>query len=251
MLKPVLQSENRKLVGNPKNTFRWSPRPVAVVMRAVGPTCPPSCRFLPEKLGGAPGSGGCYAALGGPTHWQSKNALPEANDGKALLSFITSLPPSWLLRLHVSGDVWKDGEVDREYVDALIQACRQRPDVVAWGYTHSFRGLEAAGYTAESFRVGSLVMNASCDSVEDAVEARSRGWSVVITTHSTDTRKNWQDGDLKVAACLADTLGMACNACLLCAKPRTFAVAFRHHGPGAKRADRRLETLTPLPMAGD
>lgn len=250
MLSTTLQTLNRKLIGNPKTTTRWSATPVAVVMRAVGPSCPPTCEFLPERLGGLPGAGGCYAGQG-PTHWRSKNAVPDDGDAEALRAFIRSLPKHWHLRMHVSGDLFRDGQVDVPYTQALIDACRERPDVTAWGYTHGWRALEAAGFGAQAFRVGGLVLNASCGTVQDAEDAKRAGWNTAITASSDDTRTSWRDGELRVVTCPADTVGLACNTCLLCARDRSGTVAFRHHGSGAGRADRRLEALTQLPMAGD
>lgn len=243
MLKLVMQSQNRKLVGVLGATFNWSPRPVAAVMRAVGPTCPSGCAFLQDRS--------CYA-LQGPVHWQSKGALPDAGDAEQIRAFIRSLPPRWLLRHNVSGDFFRDGAVDAAYLDAVLAAHAERPDVQGWAYTHDWAALEAAGYTAERLRAGGLVVNASCDTPEQAREAASRGWLTVTTAPSGDTRRRWRDGTLDVVTCPADTVGVACNSCLLCARAdRTVTVAFRHHGSRARRADERLAALAELPMAGD
>ncbi|TDE87395.1 hypothetical protein [Deinococcus sp. S9] len=98
-------------------------------------------------------------------------------------------------------------------------------------------------------------MNVSADTPEQVVEAVRAGWPVVTTVASTDTRRRWREGGVEYVTCPNQSMGergVACNACFLCQKrDRPFVVAFRHHGPGAKRADRRLEELTPLPMAGD
>lgn len=258
MLKTVFQTQNRKLVGKPGHTFNWSPRPVATTMRAAGPSCPTTCAFLPEKLGGAPGAGGCYAATGGPVYWQSKHAVPHENDGEVYRAFVKGLPRAWALRLHASGDFFKEGEVDRPYVDGVLAAHRERPDVEAWTYTHDWRALESAGYAADDFRVGGLTVNASCDTLADAHEAAWAGWPVVITALSGETRRRWREGELDVVLCPATPIagtaytGVACNTCMLCAKrERSLVVAFPHHGSGAKRADARLEALQALPMAGD
>jgi len=243
MIKTVLQSENAKLVGRVNETRNWSPRPVAATMRAAGPSCPETCAFLKDRS--------CYAMYG-PIHWQSKRLTPDVNDAAAVGAFIRGLPPSWLLRHHASGDVFADGVVDRPYLDAILAAHRARPDVTAWTYTHDWKALREAGYTQEQLKAGGLAVNASCDTLDDAHEAAWEGWPVVITAHSTETRRRWQEGELDVVRCPAETAQVACNTCLLCAKAdRSFAIAFSHHGSGKKKADARLVALQELPMAGD
>lgn len=258
MIQTVMQSENRKLVGDPKTTFNWSPRPVAATMRAVGATCPNTCQFLPEKLGGRKGAGGCYAA-GGPVHWRSKGALPEDTDGGDYLLFTKTLPKGWPVRLHVAGDFFKDSAVDAAYTEMVLRAHRERPDLQAWTYTHDFRAMREAGYGADVMNAaGGLVVNASCDTLFDAHEAAWEGWPVVVTVHSGEKRRRWTEGELDIVMCPNQSMadgngvgGVACNTCLLCAKPRSFAIAFRHHGTGTKKADARVEALEQLPLASD
>ncbi|TDE87396.1 hypothetical protein [Deinococcus sp. S9] len=150
MLKTVLQTQNKKLVGDPKGKAKWSPRPVAATIREVGPTCPTSCAHHPDR------GKTCYA-LQMPLAFQARKATWSEGDGEVLRKFILSLPPGWALRHGVSGDLYgPDGRVDRGYVDAMLGAHRKRPDVVAWGYTHGLSGLQEAGYTSSDFAAGGL-----------------------------------------------------------------------------------------------
>ena len=52
--------------------------------------------------------GGCYAA-GGPTFfaWNNTKKTGAPNDAAAIVAFAKSLPPGWMLRHHIAGDVGK------------------------------------------------------------------------------------------------------------------------------------------------
>lgn len=99
--------------------------------RLVGDTCPSTCPFHGE----------CYARQGRTAH-AAQRASSEAAPSlaAAAVALATADAYSVAARLQVSGDLCRNGAVDREYVDGLCQigqalgALSDRP--IAWTYTH-------------------------------------------------------------------------------------------------------------------
>lgn len=108
--------------------------------RPVGPTCPPTCHFHPDR--GKPGH--CYANSAELLHPQVtpfayRNIITTESRIRATLLYATQRGLS--VRIHQGGDFWLDDEVDQEYVLQIVRACqgivaqgRQLPKI--WTYTH-------------------------------------------------------------------------------------------------------------------
>jgi hypothetical protein len=210
------RSTNPKLVGERRDIDFFA------TYRAVGPTCPPDCPLL---------GNGCYAQ-NGKVSWQAKDRYSE-DDGAVFLRELGRLPQGAIVRLHVSGDVMLDGELDTAYLQALIDGAAARPDLLFFGYTHAWRHIDRERWVFPP----NLVINASCDSEDDAHTARAWGWDVTTVVPS-DTA--WRrSGDTVI--CPNQTVGLSCYECKLCMQPdRKLSVAFKAHGTQTRKVDERL-----------
>lgn len=220
MVKTVFASQDRKLVGTVgKATMRDAFKAmVAATYRMVGDTCPSSCKLL---------NNGCYAQKG-KVLFHQKKAPADANDGAVLLEFIRGLTPKHKLRHNVSGDLFVGDEPDEAYITALVQGHSERPDVVGWGYTHGWKKLDAT-----RLRLPNLVINASCDNLDDLRAAREAGWAQVIVLEKGEHRRRLKlADDVDVVVCPQQTSGgkIGCTDCGLCWRgDRKFAIGFLRH----------------------
>ena len=208
-------STNSKLVGDRKGI------PFYASYRAVGPTCPSSCPLLDN---------GCYAQ-GGRVAMQQRDRY-GLDDGTVHREACRSLPQGAIVRLHVSGDVMLNDELDEPYLLDLILAANERPDITFYGYTHAWRVIDRDRFPFPA----NLVINASCESFEDAEEAKGLGWDVTVVVPSTTA---WRRQELTVI-CPEQSSGISCYDCRLCMKPgRRLDVAFKAHG-SVRRVDALL-----------
>jgi len=220
-------SANRKLVSG-------KGRPFYATYRAVGYTCPSTCPLL---------NNGCYAQSG-PVALHQRDRYSTA-DGAAYRDQVQAyVPDGAVVRLHVAGDIMApagpDGssKVDHEYLQAIVDVARERPNVTFYGYTHAWRLVDRTRYGTWP---ANLVINASADTAADVADARAAGWPVT-TVVASDTP--WRrDGDTVV--CPAQTSGLACDTCMLCGKgDRALNVAFKAHGTGRRKVDGRVALPT-------
>lgn len=204
--------------GNSKTGF------VGATYRKVGETCPSTCSHLVSK--------GCYA-LTSFTGLHQREATRDPFDGMTYFNFIQTLAVSpkklakigSTVRLHVSGDFFYNDEIDTQYVNGVKLAHETFPGVLGYTYTHRFTDFGTYEFP------DNLVVNASCDTVEDIHAAQAAGWPTVTTTNATDTRKRWEQDGITFLACPAQTAGLTCAQCRLCMKKdRKFTIAFRAHG---------------------
>ena len=210
-----------KKSGNAKTGF------VGATYRKVGETCPSTCAMLTANS--------CYAltAFVGITQ---RRSVRDAMDGMAYYDFIAGLTEKDLakigntVRLHVSGDFFYNDEIDTPYVQGVKLTHRTFPNVLGYTYTHRYSDFGVYDFPEN------LVVNASCDSVEDIHAAQALGWPTVTTTSATDTRKRWEQDGVTFLTCPAQTAGLTCAQCRLCMKKdRKFTIAFRAHGTAKKR----------------
>lgn len=217
---------NTKLVGDNKNT------PFYATYRAVGLSCPSDCRLL---------NAGCYAQAGNVAI-QMRGRYSE-NDGDIFLREIERLPHGAALRLHVSGDVMRDGGkdgsnvLDVEYLNALIEGAKRRPDISMYGYTHAWKRINREEFVFPA----NLTLNASCDTPEDVVEARAAGWDTTTVVPAETTGKRYGD----TVVCPNQTTGLTCDKCRLCFKSnRPLTVAFKAHGVSKRKVSERVSLPT-------
>lgn len=215
----VARSSNSKL-GNLPATYR------------PASTCPTSCAFLPANQGGCYGSGRIFGLAskraGTITEAQLDATLAKAERGAKYM------------RDRVVGDlVTPDGRFDLTYVQTIARAAR-KAGLQVFGYTHAqalmtrqtVRAVEKTGY----------LLNASCENRKDIETAVALGLPTVVTGNS------WVEGEViagrRIVTCLAQTHGLTCADCGLCAKERACTVRFKLHGPtrmAAASIQRRLE----------
>jgi hypothetical protein len=201
---------------------------VAVTYRTQD-TCPTSCPLM---------AAGCYARgriFGIPARLGVVDEDGEYSAVRALAGPAGTkgaLPQGGLMRANVSGDVLNEtGELDTGYAAALSHIATERPDADVFTYTHAWRKLQpdlAPGVT----------VNASCESAADLEEAAAAGWPTVVTDPGDESTLIGQTvAGRKVVQCPAQTKGLTCDQCRLCARPqRRSTVAFVVHGSGKKLA---------------
>ena len=215
-------TSNPKLVGDLSGHNMFS------TYREVGVTCG-DCKWLDN---------GCYAQSGNVALHQRGRSSTE--DGAIFLRELERIPHGAIMRLHVSGDFMYNGVLDREYLAAVIQGARMRPDITFYGYTHVWRHINRSEWQFPR----NFTLNASCDDADAYREARAAGWdaTTVVPDGTAWKRKG------NVVVCPAQTSGMSCIECKLCMKSeRKLTVAFIAHGTGKKKVSRLVEGVE-LPM---
>lgn len=211
--------------GNAKTGF------VGATYRKVGETCPSTCSHLISKS--------CYA-LSSFTGMHQRDAGWDAFDGMTYYNWVASYTPKQLakigntIRLHVSGDFFYGDTLDTQYIQGVVKAHEDFPGILGYTYTHRYQ--DFGGYNFPE----NLIVNASCDTLEDIHAAKAQGWPTVTTTSADDTRKRWEQEGVIFLTCPAQTTAksakpLTCADCRLCMKPRKFTIAFRAHGASKKR----------------
>ena len=137
------------------------------------------------------------------------------------------------LRDRVDGDVLTNGDFDREYLEEVTDAALSAGYKWIFGYTH------VNEVTADDVPEG-YVMNASCETESDVVQAADRGLPMVISNDTT------QHGDKiagrRVIQCPAARSDVDCSSCggsagPICARPdREQIVLFPLHGVQVRKA---------------
>jgi hypothetical protein len=145
------------------------------------------------------------------------------------------------MRLHVSGDFMYKGQLDRNYLAAVVEGARKRPDITFYGYTHVWRHINRSEWNFPR----NFTLNASCDDADALAQAKSLGWdATTVVPHDVEWKRRGN-----VVVCPAQTSNMSCIECKLCMRSeRKFTVAFLAHGNGKKKVSRRVEGIE-LPMA--
>ena len=136
-------------------------------------------------------------------------------------------------KLHPKSETGSD-TIDLEYLHALLDSVPLRG--TAWTYSHF------AAWSLPIAKPGQTVINASCDTVAEAVAAVAAGRPAVLAA-AKDTADQWPrmvDG-VRFYRCPAElsesfTCAQCGNGSPLCARPdRRDVVVFVAHGSGAKR----------------
>lgn len=185
-------------------------------------SCPKAC---PHR------DAGCYAEFGKlRMHWQ--NVATRGVSWRDFCAAIASLPPRTLWRHNEAGDL--PGRGDHLDVDALRQLVRANARARARGFTFTHKPLRdpderraVAAANAEGFTI-----NLSADGLDQADELADRRIGPVSVVVPTDApAKTKTPAGRAVVTCLAETHGLTCAGCELCAHPtRKSVVAFRAHG---------------------
>lgn len=193
-------------------------------------SCPDAC---PHK------DDGCYAGYGkAGAHWRK-----VARNGVPWLEFcaqVGALEWGTLWRHNEAGDLPGKGDtLDTEALRRLVRANRGRR-----GFTFTHRPLHdpderraIAQANAEGFTI-----NLSADSLAAAdvlADLRIAPVAVVLPSDAPDRGVKTPAGRT-VVVCPAETHGLTCADCQLCAKQRQAVVGFRAHGQAKRRVSLRV-----------
>lgn len=219
---------------NPRSGNRKTgPIPVSI---SSAETCPPSCKFYGD---------GCYAEFHMlKRHWAN---VPENGlTWNQFLDKVRALPPGTLWRHNEAGDLPGIGirlALDKFY--RLILANQGRR---GFTFTHKpILACDTVTHAAIHFANESgFVVNLSADSLDQAdwlAERRIAPVAVVVPTdfplHGTTPHGR------PVVICPAETKGLTCEDCQLCAYAKRKAiVGFRAHGQMKTRVDKLVQLRT-------
>lgn len=187
--------------------------------RPVGATCPSSCPYL---------GNGCYAQQGFVYHHQgnaSPDWLPSATS--ALVAMVLAARLETVARLHVSGDLTRDDQVDRAYVAALEQLGRylraqlELTGPLAWTYTHLTPA--QLGPWHERLKAAGIVVRFSDQLGHDGV---------IVAPFSEVPELRLRHPGQRLAKCLAQLTDdrIPCASCKLCWERPDLTIVFRPHG---------------------
>jgi len=201
-------------------------------------SCPDSCPFL---------HAGCYAEngfLGGFITKRLNRGMDRDIDRLEIARLeagaIDRLSGERDLRLHVVGD-----SVTRRGTRLLAAAAGRytaRAGRRVWTYTHAWRQVPRDAW-------GSVSVLASCETEEEVLLARSRGYAtaMVVEEHPGDRRH--RSGRVNLLPCPSQTRGVTCASCRLCTdddllRSQNLTITFAVHGsrPSRNKALRALRS---------
>lgn len=201
-----------------------------------------------EKLGGIPASmsergtcpstcdlydAGCYASygkLGG--HWKAVGS--RGLHWQAFLRRVENLPDGQLWRHNVAGDLQGRGvEVDADALGELVEANRGRR---GFTFTHktaadNFEALQAANLNGFTINLSADTLEEADSFFQDGDLRLTKAGPVVVLLPADAPEKLTTPEGRAVIVCPAETRGLTCAECELCAKPfRSAIIGFRAHG---------------------
>lgn len=198
--------------------------------RKVGKTCHVGCSLL---------GNGCYAQKGHVNIAQNRATGGIENDLAAVtLAVLTAWfhSPEKLVpaRLHVSGDILKEGnQIDEEYVAGLVAVGRAvralgvSSPVVAFLYSHAPQELLQALRVKERLAEVGIFLRRSLDEAEGDLE----GTALVVDTFEEVASLREQFPNIKFIKCLEQLADIPCAKCKVCFQEKTerACVLFRVH----------------------
>ena len=149
-----------------------------------------------------------------------------------------------LFRHNIAGDISIEGTsmIDINRVDTIAKAIEDTNGTIGnvlqgYTYTHCTIDLNASDIIHDAAKRGFLI-NASCETAEEARHAKALGINAVIASvNPKETEKELKAIGLYGAQCPAQIKeGMDCNRCQLCAKNRKVVIIFGVHGNASKKA---------------
>lgn len=196
---------------------------------AAQASCPNSCVF---KDGG-----GCYAERGPLGTFQVAPMNRAAAEATALevseaeaeaidkMDTVVDRP----MRLHTVGDCSSD-EAAR-LVSGASQRYMERGGGPVWTYTHAWRTVARESW-------GDVSVLASCETEEDVLEARERGYATALVVDKFPGRSLYEEGAVSVLPCPSQTSHVTCAECRLCfndagLRERDYSIGFEIHGDAA------------------
>lgn len=213
-----LESQNRKLGGIPCSI-------------TSAETCPPTCGLFGK---------GCYAEFSYlRSHWARTSS--EGLNWRAFCREVSALPEGQLWRHNEAGDLPGAGvRITGMLLDDLVRANKGRR-----GFTFTHKPMTAVNRElVRKANAAGFVINLSADSLEQADQLAELGVGpVAVVLSSSAPERSKTPAGRTVVTCLAETRGLTCASCQLCAVgERKSVVGFRAHGQ-LKRSVNQLATL--------
>lgn len=149
-----------------------------------------------------------------------------------------------LFRHNIAGDIAIEGTslIDIDRVDDIVKAIVDTNETVGkvlqgYTYTHCEIDLGASYIIRDASSLGFLI-NASCETVQEAKHAKSLGINAVIASvDPNETKRELKELGMHGVQCPAQTKeGVSCDSCRLCARNRDVVVIFGVHGTSSKKA---------------
>lgn len=214
-LVPIKPGGNRKLGPDAVGTTR-----------PVGPTCPASCQFHPDREDAGPAR--CYATMGPTGIAQRKAAGMDGETARArlLAHYAAGIR---LIRFNVAGDVvTPTGQLDREYLASLWQVAREMPDAQIWAYTHAWREFGPVDLVQVP---GNVALLASVDGPAEIQEARDLGFTrFARVSYDEADRMPWElYCPVDRAKHKGKPTAHTCQTCRLCWRPNASIVFLAQH----------------------
>jgi hypothetical protein len=193
-------------------------------------TCPSTCPLLKN---------GCYGE--GRIFHHAERAVTMSTE--AVYAKLRQAPKyATILRDRIVGDlVTPEGTFDWEYLLELAWAARNE-GLTPFGYSHAWRMLGPDDVA--TIKESGYVLNASCETEQDVIDATALGLPVVLTGD------HWVEGSKiakrRVMTCPAQTEpDTTCSTCKLCSLPnRNTVIRFLIHGPTRRKARATIAALT-------
>jgi hypothetical protein len=196
-------------------------------------TCPPTCSLY---------QAGCYAGYGkNGSHW--KRVGERGLTWRKFLAAVRALPEGTLWRHNEAGDLAGQGqELDGEALAQLVEANRGRR-----GFTYTHKTGAANHELLQWANLEGLTINLSADTLEEADalfqhdageegvwpsdDLTKAGPVVVLLPEDAPDEGVHTPAGRHVVVCPAQTKGLTCKQCELCAHPfRRSIIGFRAHG---------------------
>ena len=200
-------------------------------------TCPTTC----------PMWDGCYAKTGPQScHWRKVTDGERGGSWDDLTKFVSQLSAGQLWRHNVSGDLpyvtAPDGQelINLALLKQLVDA-NKASDAKGYTYSHhklNTHNLEALKYANKN----GFTINASCESLTQADDARAQGLPAVCVVPSDEDTPTHTPAGHKVTICPAQLHDkVSCSNCKLCSYTnRSQVVAFLAHGARVNKVNQFL-----------
>lgn len=207
----VIGSKNRKTGGIPVSMTDMA-------------SCPDACPLRDR---------GCYAEFGKVRfHWE-RVATSRGESWKDFCNVVAALPEGQLWRHNEAGDLPGRGdELDVRALEQLVRANRGRR---GFTFTHKPLRTPARREAIRKANAAGFTINLSADGLTRADELAELGIAPVAVVLPTDAPEKLRTpAGRDVVVCLAETKGLTCAECKLCAvATRRSIVGFRAHGQAA------------------
>lgn len=193
-------------------------------------SCPDTCAFLPRKYDGP---GGCFGT-GRIGHIAEQYGVCDS-DYRKVRALAVDMPAGHTFRPNIVGDFNQgDGTPDWSYIRACNYVAETRTDCTVFAYTHLWRKIDRNAF--------GFPVRASCETIQDVLDARERGYSAVIVDNGT---LDFATADAETGAhfmtCRHTTHGTQCVDCGACCRDSNLVIVFPVHSASAKLASAAID----------